>query len=247
MFPEQFPEETDGGALSLDRGIAQKSAPAGESMGLSDSQPQIDTHLERLHEESLLRYPNLNIGRDEYVILALRRNTIGLLAIWFVVGLLTVLLLATLPIYSLNHDTLAATFGANPSSLLPPAVLAIPLLFIDGLFILGGFLASNVYSQNRLYLTNESIIQYSKTSLFDTQLQHLNLINVDDVSSRQRGPIQYILNYGTINISTPGEKTVYAFEYVNNPEKIVHIINDAVENATGSAASYWGHQSAAKN
>ncbi|HWZ66133.1 MAG TPA: hypothetical protein VNX65_05090 [Patescibacteria group bacterium] len=242
MFPEQSPYETDGGTLDLDRGVAQKSAPVSEQIELSSSQPQIDTHLERLHEESLLRYPNLNIGRGEYVILALRRNTIGLLAIWFVVGLLTALFLISLPFYSLNHDAIATMLGANPSNLLPPAVLAIPLLFIDSLFILGGFLASNVYSQNRLYLTNESIIQYNKTSLFDTQLQHLNLINVDDVSSRQRGPIQYVLNYGTINISTPGEKTVYAFEFVNNPEKIVHIINDAVENATGSSASYWARQ-----
>jgi hypothetical protein len=247
MFPEQFPEETGGGELSLEQGTPQMSAPAEKNLSIQRESAALSPELERLHEESLLKYPSLPIHHGEYVVLALRRNTVGLLAVWFVIGLLIVLTLAILPIYSLNHDTIAATVGVNASSLLSPVVLAVPLLFIDFLFILGGLIASNVYSQNRLYLTNENIINYKKTGLFSTQLQHLNLINIDDVSSKQQGILQHVLHYGTITISTSSEDTIYVFEYANNPERIVRIITDATENATGTAAHSWGRQAEQAN
>lgn len=248
MFPEQLPEETEGGALSLEQGTPQMSSPAEKPLSLqNEPATALSPELERLHEESLLRYPNLPIHHGEYVIMALRRNTVGLLSIWLVIVLLIVLTLAILPIYSLNHDTIAAALGANPNNLLSPVVLAVPLLFINSLFILGGLIASNVYSQNRLYLTNENIINYKKIGLFSTQMQHLNLINVDDVSSKQQGILQHVLHYGTINISTSSEDTVYIFEYANNPERVVRIITDATENATGTAAHSWGRQAEQAN
>lgn len=243
MFPEQLPEETDGGAISLGQGTPQMSAPAEKPISLqNEPAPTLNPALERLHEESLLKYPNLPIHHNEYVIMALRRNTVGLLGIWLIVGLLIVLTLTTLPIYSLNYAAIAAALGTSTGNLLSPVVLALPLLFINVLFILGGLIASNVYSQNYLYLTNENIIHYKKTGLFNTQLQHLNLINVDDVSSRQQGIIQHALGYGTIIISTSSDDNVYVFEYANHPNRVVQTITDATEDATGTATRKWSQQ-----
>lgn len=241
MFPDQIPDGSDGSTLRLNKDNLplELLSDSELSLGPRTNEP-IDPEIQKLHEESLLKYPRLPIGPAEYVILALRRNTIGLIAIWGVVGLLVILTLALLPIYSLNLPSIAQSFGNKPSNMLAPQILAIPLLMIDALFILGGLSASKVYSENRLFLTNESIIQYVQIGLFNSSLKQVNLVKVEDVSSVQDGFIQQIFNYGSIRISTRGHKTIYTFRSVNNPDKIVSAINEAVEDAISSSAKYWG-------
>ena len=202
--------------------------------------PPLDAELQRRHEHAKAQYPFLPISEGEYIIEDLHRNIVGLLAIWLVAGALVLITLVLLPLYSLNVDFIASILGVKPDSLVAAPVLAVPLLMVDVLFVLGGIIASRVYNQNRFFLTNESIIQYVQTGLFKSKLQQISLTNVEDVSSDQRGLLQQLFNYGSIRVSTQGQHTIYHFYYLNNPDRVVKIINDATENATGDAARFWG-------
>ncbi|HEX8763495.1 MAG TPA: PH domain-containing protein, partial [Candidatus Saccharimonadales bacterium] len=95
--------------------------------------------------------------------------------------------------------------------------------------LLGGFLATYIYNNNRFYLTNESVIQEIQTSLFSKHEQTVSLSNVEDASYRQNGLLQIMLNYGSIRLSTEGDETTYRFSFVANPKQHIAILNNAVE------------------
>jgi hypothetical protein len=178
------------------------------------------------HEESLLHYPEVHLSPDEYVIDMVRRHPIGLLSIWSLFALLTVAIISLLPFYASNKQ---AFEDALLMSLPSPAAMMVPALIIIAIFALGSFIATYVYEGNRFYLTNESVIQHVRTSLFQSREQVINLVNVEDASYDQRGILQHILGYGTLRLSTQGEETTYRFYFVSNPRRVVNAVNDAVE------------------
>ena len=189
----------------------------------------IDPETAAKHKQSQAEYPELNLSPGEYVIQSVRRHPIGLLSIWLVAGFLILITLALLPFYSLNGTAIATAVGIKPS-LLPTAIaLTVPDLILAAFFALGGFIATIVYEGNHFYLTNESVIQHVRPSLFHTQTQIINLVNIEDASFDQRGILQQVLNYGTIRLSTQGQETIYHFYFVANPNSVVNAVNDAVE------------------
>jgi hypothetical protein len=188
-----------------------------------------DPDIAARHEDSVRRYPELNLSANEYVIQSVRRHPIGLISIWAVAGLLIVLLLAALPVYASLRAGIASAFSVSADSLPTPVLLATPVLILIAFFALGGVIATIVYQSNRFFLTSESVIQFVRPSLFNTQTQILNLANVEDSSYLQRGILQQVLNYGTLRLSTKGEETVYMFAYVANPGQVINAVNDAVE------------------
>ena len=54
-------------------------------------------------------------------------------------------------------------------------------------------------------------------------------MNIEDASYTQRGPVQQLLNYGSIRLSTEGDETTYRFDYVSNPKEEIATLNNAVE------------------
>jgi hypothetical protein len=183
---------------------------------------------ETRHAQSVRQYPDLNLSKGEYVIESVRRHPIGMLSIWFSVIFLIVLILALLSFYAMNQAVLENVLRFT---LPTAAVLSIPAFLLVVMFGLGGFIATVVYERNHFYLTNESVIQHVSTSLFHTQSQIINLVNVEDASFEQKGILQQVLNYGTIRLSTQGQETIYHFYFVSNPQRVINSVNDAVEEA----------------
>lgn len=97
------------------------------------------------------------------------------------------------------------------------------------LFVLGGVVSTIVYQANRFFLTNESVIQNIQTSIFSKKEQTVSLANIEDASFRQKGVIQHIFNYGSIRLSTQGDETTYRFDFVQNPQNQITLLNNAVE------------------
>ena len=115
---------------------------------------------------------------------------------------------------------------------LPTASFGLVMLvsiLLSILFMIGGYLAVWVYTNNRFFLTNESVIQEIQVSIFSKKEQTVSLMNIEDASFSQRGPLQTILNYGSIRLSTEGEETTYRFDYAANPREQIAILNNAVE------------------
>ncbi len=177
------------------------------------------------HDESVRRFPQLNLSEHEYIISAIKRHPIGLVSIWAVVaaGVLIIFIGFPLLITSMSGFLGSSLSGGAIATGLLTLVLAAVL------FILGGIIATVVYNSNRFYLTNESVIQHIQTSLFSKKDQTISLQNIEDASYRQKGLLQTMLNYGSIRLSTEGEETTYRFNFVADPKKQIDLLNNAVE------------------
>lgn len=207
------------------------TAPEPESPDYTNLGHPLDDETLKKHQESGRRYPNLHLSPGEYVMRSVKRHIIGLLAIWSIVVIAGLLTFAFLPLYAVSRESLAGLFG-QPADILPSAAwLAIPMMLITLLFVLGAIIATIVFNGNRFYLTNESVIQNIRTSLFSTNEQTINLRNIEDASYRQDGILQLLLNYGTIRIATVGDESAYRLTYVVNPKEEIRQVVDAIERA----------------
>ncbi|MDB5162125.1 MAG: hypothetical protein JWM52_633 [Candidatus Saccharibacteria bacterium] len=186
--------------------------------------PEISPEAMKRHERSQNIFPHINLSGAEYVISAVRRHPIGLVAP-LAVGTLIIALVSSL---LANYQEFADYFNlkgaaANVATVMFPGILFCILVAI------GMAVAYYVYVNNRFYLTNESVIQEIQVSLFSRLEQTVSLANVEDASYTQEGFWQSILNYGSIRLSTEGDETTYRFTYVSHPKEHLATLNDAVE------------------
>jgi hypothetical protein len=170
----------------------------------------------------LKRYPNLNLSDHEYVISAVQRHSIGMIAPLSATAFSVALMLVLVFNYPYVSSILGLSMNLFGLVLLMGVMLTL-------LFLIGGYLAVWVYMNNRFFLTNESVIQEIQSSIFSRREQTVSLMNIEDASFNQSGPIQSLLDYGSIRLSTEGEETTYRFDYVSNPKRQIAILNNAVE------------------
>jgi len=193
------------------------------SRAVEPAEPKISPEVKAKHEESLRRYPSLNLSEAEYVVSAVRRHPIGLV---LPLGV-TIFLIAFVASLMINYPLIVNAIGmVDPPSL--DAVLFIGSLLIL-LFLIGGYIAYWVYTSNKFFLTNESVVQEIQTSLFSRHEQTVSLTNIEDASFLQQGFLQSLLDYGSIRLSTEGDETTYRFSYVAHPKREIAILNNAVE------------------
>lgn len=180
--------------------------------------------VKRRHEDSLRRYPRLNLSKGEFVISAVTRHPIGLIRIWAVV-LLFVLFIFFVAWQLVGELGASAAQGQVPNDILVYVAAAL----ISALCFIGGIAATFIYNNNYFFLTNESVIQEMQINLFAKHEQTVSLANIEDASFQQSGVLPTLLNYGMIRLSTEGDETTYRFSYVAHPKRQVAILNNAVE------------------
>lgn len=173
---------------------------------------------------------SLHLSKGEYVINDVRRHPIGVLQIYFVAS---VVLLAL----TFGSGALVRYLQTTPQEgIVGGSAFPFPIELLTGLaFALGlmtvviAAIAVHVYRGNRLFVTNESVIQHVQTSLFSTKEQTISLGNIEDVSYEQSGIMPHIFHYGTVRLSTEGEETTYYFRYASHPKEQVTRIIEAQE------------------
>lgn len=176
------------------------------------------------HIQSQKVFPGLTLAEGDYVISSVRRHPIGLLAP-FAIGILAI---AIVLIGLFNYDIIVNLFQitgpmASQSTIFWPVIIFI-------IFVLAcEYMAYYVYSSNRFFLTNESIIQQIQAGLFSKSEHIISLGNIEDASYTQNGLIQQMLDYGPIRLSTVGDETTYGFEYAVNPKDVVLMLSEALE------------------
>ena len=190
---------------------------------INPHQQEISPEIRQKHDISVRKYPQLNLSEGEYVISAVRRHPIGVIYIWTVV-LLASVVTASIPFILTTTDPVPFSFSAMAITSGLSVLLLTVLLLLSG-----GVVATVVYNANRFYLTNESVTQYIQTGLFSKKNQTISLGNIEDASYSQRGIVQTILNYGSIRLSTEGEETTYRFAFVADPQKQTRLLNNAIE------------------
>lgn len=196
------------------------------SRAVSPIEPEVSPEVKQRHDESLVKYPELNLSEQEYIISAVHRHPIGMLGPIIAAGLLVAVLAFLLGAYPAVSTQVA---GSTGSALPDVSIVTLVATVFMGLAALGAYVACWVYLKNKFYLTNESVIQEIQTSLFTHNEQTVSLANVEDVSFEQKGIIQAIFNYGSIRLSTEGEESTYRFSYVAHPKQQTATLNNAVE------------------
>ncbi len=89
------------------------------------------------------------------------------------------------------------------------------------------FLASVVYHQSYLIMTNKNVTQVLQQGLFKRKVSELTLSNIEDVTAEQRGLIQTLFNFGTLRVETAGEVENFDFPYCPKPNYCGKILLDA--------------------
>lgn len=191
---------------------------------LEPQKPHISDTVRQKHEYSKRHFPHLNLSDGEYVISAIRRHPIGLLAIWGLVLPLVAVILGSIPVIL----GAAADLGADVEGV-SGTYLLLALCALAILVFFGGVVATIIYNANRFFLTNESVVQHIQTGLFSRKEQTISLVNIEDASFRQHGMLQHILGYGSLRLSTEGDETTYRFNFVAHPHRQIVLLNDAVE------------------
>ena len=181
----------------------------------------ISDELREKHDQSVRRYPFLNLSEGEYVILDMKRHPMGMIIPIALTGLSLFAILAFAAIYpSLVNSGIPMIDASTMFGI---------ILLVALVVVLGGAIALWVYVQNQFFMTNESVIQEIQESLVSRHEQTVSLGSIEDASFRKSGIMQTLFDYGTIRLSTEGEETTYIFHYVVNPKKQVAILNNAIE------------------
>ena len=184
----------------------------------------ISEETKQKHEQSKKDWPECDLGGGEYIISVVGRHPVGL----FLPIILGVFLISLAFTLLFNFDLLIQPLQL-PQNSVNASIAILPVLVFSGFVLLGTYTAYSVYINNKLFLTNESIIQIIQTGVFSKKERMVSLIDIEDVSYSQRGIIEQVFNFGMIRLSTEGEGTVYRFKLVANPKEVIATLKNAVE------------------
>ena len=171
---------------------------------------------------------DIKLEQDEKIELLIRRSPLGYFVIWsgvIVSMLLLALAIVLIPNFAAGLDG-GMLFEFNQSAVAYLYLIAMVFLLLVGA---GGAIATFVYKNNFLYVTNKRLIHVSTTSLFSSSTNVIDLKSIEDASFSQAGILQHIFRLGTIRMSTVGDETTYTFRYVDTPtdelSQITHLIH----------------------
>ncbi len=183
------------------------------------------------HARSVKEFPEIDLKEGEYVVLHMKRATVGIVMIWAGVGAL-ILALSIALIMLANNNALGSTMFIVSSTSLHYLRLAILMAYVMIVFV--GLVSHSIYNQNQMYITNFRAIQQRRISLFASSTNIIELDRIEDVSYRQNNLFDYIFKIGTLRMSTVGDETTYTFPWLTTPHDEVNIISRLVaENSQG--------------
>ncbi len=121
--------------------------------------------------------------------------------------------------------------------------IQLPLSFVGllliGISVLLGVGSMYVWRSNKLFVTDENIVDMDQVGIFQRTIATLRLSRVQDISVNVKGPMQTVLGYGTVTVQTAGEKELFHFDYVPDPYAvkayIVSIYEKFIETKPGEA------------
>lgn len=156
------------------------------------------------HDRSVKDFPLLKLEEDEYVEFAFKRAKICFMLIFGTVAAALIVVLAIFLLVLMSQSTLDAMARNFMYILLAVLILTA---------VIAAYIATMIFSKNRLYITNKHVIQYNMRHPLATSINIIDLPSVEDVSYSQNGFLQKFFRYGTLRLSTIGDETTYTFPY----------------------------------
>ncbi len=190
---------------------------------MEPAKQEIPQAMKDKHDESVRKYPQLDLSEHEYVILSVRRHMIGMLA----AVLIVIILIGLVCVAMVYYPSISNSFGL---SVMPSQGTVILFGTLTCAMLVGIlYILRWVYTNNLFFLTNENIIEKTQLTPFSSNVKSSGLGGVIDVSYRQAGIIQQMLDFGTVQIGTQDDEVPYIFNYVARPKRQASILKDAVE------------------
>ncbi len=175
---------------------AAASSPTGPSQRVSQVRPRSD------HDRDMLE-------PDEYVVVVVHRHPIGIIAI-YLVALIAIIAVLVIGLYV--APSVIKDFSPTTRRLIVAGGI-----FAFAILLIVLFVATYVYRQSKLIVTDKSLIQVLQKGLFIRKVSRLSMSNVEDVNAEQRGIIASLFNYGTLMIQTAGTMENFVFPYCPDP------------------------------
>ena len=169
--------------------------------------------------------PKLGISLEvgERIVLEIKRTKIIPILIFAGACLASILLFA---LYILINAGNSFVFALDASG---RAFFLLVISIVLGTVWIATLISLNVYTTNKLFVTNKRLIQRVANSLFDTAMNVIDLVSVEDVSFKQAGLFEHLFEVGTLRMSTIGDETTYVFKYLDTPtdelETITHFVH----------------------
>lgn len=159
------------------------------------------------------------LEQGEQIVTVIKRHPIGLIAMYIqataALGAIALLVIVLAP--DLVSDSSNSAFGF--------LVAIFGLIVLLVLAILG--LATSLYNQSQLVVTNRGIIQTLQKGMFNKKISRLSMSDVEDVTAEHKGILQTIFIYGTLHIETSGELKNFAFKFCPKADKYAMQIIEA--------------------
>ncbi len=110
------------------------------------------------------------------------------------------------------------------SQIIPAPVVFIVELFYIAILVLLLVAVLWIWRRNKVVITDQHIVDIDQLGLFNRKVSTLRLEEIQDISASVKGPLQTILQYGSIVIQTAGERENFVFNYVPKPYELEHYI-----------------------
>ncbi len=168
--------------------------------------------------------PKLGISLEagERIVLEIKRTKIIPILIFAGACLASILLFA---LYILINAGNSFVFALDTNG---RAFFLLVIAIVLGTVWIATLISLNVYTTNKLFVTNKRLIQRVANSLFDTAMNVIDLVSVEDVSFKQAGLFEHLFEVGTLRMSTIGDETTYIFKYLDTPTDELEIITHYV-------------------
>ncbi len=165
-----------------------------------------------------------HVDENETKLCEIAKHPFGIIIVYVqaVFGIIVALGLAYFLLPSVLEDVDQAFLYANLFASLM-IVFGITAIILSGL----------VYRQNRLIVTDRNITQILQYGLFNRKVSQLNMVNVEDVTSAQKGLFSTIFGFGELIIETAGEQSNFHFTYCPRPGYYAKVILNAREQILG--------------
>lgn len=97
--------------------------------------------------------------------------------------------------------------------------------------IIAGLIAFYSYENDRWFITSQRLIDITRRNVFNTAISSAELVNILDMTIRQRGIIANTFNFGDVECQTAGSSRVFAMRGVDNPPNILNLIDSTRHDA----------------
>ena len=185
--------------------------PQPQPQGQPEPQPH-DPHLDVSEKDD--SYP----GQDsaELTQRVIFKHVIFILPFMVALVILAILAVPAIIFISANIDSV--------SQIIPAPVVFIVELFYIAILVLLLVAVLWIWRRNKVVITDQHIVDIDQLGLFNRKVSTLRLEEIQDISASVKGPLQTILQYGSIVIQTAGERENFVFNYVPNPYELEHYI-----------------------